>query len=133
MVGTHDTRPLWQVADEWRRAGTVGPRAAYLAGRLTPPGGDRVVLEREIATIPGRLEHAMVADLFLGPARNVAIFFADLMGIPATYNVPGTVSDNNWTLRVPCDYEGVYAERKQRGRAIDLAAALGLALAARRA
>jgi 4-alpha-glucanotransferase len=133
MVGTHDTRPLWQVADEWRRAGTVGPRAAYLAGRLTPPSGDQVLFAHEIATQPGGLEQAMVADLFLGPARNVSIFFADLMGIQATYNVPGTVSDDNWSLRVPSDYERVYAERTQRGQAIDVTGALQLALAAKRA
>jgi 4-alpha-glucanotransferase len=133
MVGTHDTRPLWQVADEWRHAGTVGPRAAYLSSRLTPRGADRALLEREIATLPGRLEQAMVADLFLGPARNVSIFFADLMGIQTTYNAPGTVSDDNWALRVPGDYEHVYSERRQRGRAIDLAGALQLALAAKQA
>ncbi|HLY37973.1 MAG TPA: 4-alpha-glucanotransferase, partial [Candidatus Binatia bacterium] len=41
MVGTHDTLPIWRVAEEWRRTGALAGRADYLASRLAPRPEER--------------------------------------------------------------------------------------------
>jgi hypothetical protein len=80
---------------------------------------------------PAFLAQAQFADLFAGPARNVMIFFSDLFGIREIYNRPGTVSEENWNLRLPRHYRSVYLERVAVDRAANLPLALSLALRAR--
>ena len=63
-----------------------------------------------------QLAAALFADLFVGPARRVSVFFPDLFGMTEVYNAPGTVDPSNWTLRVPPGYRALYAERCARGR-----------------
>ena len=75
----------------------------------------------------------MFAELFLGPARNVSVFFADLFGETQLYNQPGTVGEHNWTLRVPPDYEALYARRVRCGEALGIQRVLALALEAKAA
>ena len=58
------------------------------------------------------------------------IFFADLLGLHELYNVPGTVNEENWTLRVPADYPREYREKLSRDGALNLPRALALALRA---
>ncbi len=131
MVGTHDTLPIWEVADEWRRAAQLGARAEYLGWRLAPRPGDRERLARELAEDPGLLVHAQFADLFASEARHVMIFFSDLLGLREAYNVPGTVGPQNWSLRVPPAYERDYGQQLRRSRALSLPFALAMALRAR--
>jgi hypothetical protein len=61
----------------------------------------------------------------------VSVFFPDLLGLSEVYNTPGTVDPANWTLRVPPEYRGLHTERCARGEALDLPAALSMALRAR--
>jgi 4-alpha-glucanotransferase len=129
-LGTHDTRPIAPVLDGWRQGD--GARAAswarYLGQRLAPgDAGFAAALGHDRR----RLLDALTADLFLGPARQVSVFFADLLGLRETYNVPGTVDPSNWTLRVPPDFAAHHAREVQGGDALDLRAALALALRAR--
>ena len=131
MVGTHDTPPIWHVADEWRRAGELGRRAEYLAWRLAPRPEVREELARSLAGDPGLLVNAQFADLFACPAHNVMIFFPDLFGLREIYNVPGTVGSGNWTLRIPPAYADDYRERLRRNQALNLPLALAMALRAR--
>ena len=133
MVGTHDTRPIWEVAEEWHRQGEVRARAEYLAWRLAPSPEGREALARALAADLGLLVHAQFADLFASPARNVMVFFADVFGMREAYNVPGTVGPENWSLRVPPDYAHVLADRLRRDRALNLPLALAMALRARAA
>jgi 4-alpha-glucanotransferase len=133
MVGTHDTRPIWVVVDEWQRRGQLGARAEYLAWRLAPSPTDREALARALVGDAGLLVHAQFADLFASPARNVMVFFADVFGMHEVYNVPGTVGPENWSLRVPPAYVAVQAERLRRDRALNLPLALAMALRARTA
>src|SRR5439155_2951438 len=79
----------------------------------------------------GLLVHAQLADLFASPARNVMVFFADLFGLRDSYNVPGTVGPENWSLRVPPEYADGYGERLRRDRALNLPLTLAMALRAR--
>jgi 4-alpha-glucanotransferase len=127
MAGNHDTPPLWRLAPAW-------PRAAwgrYLAGLLVP-AAERQALEARIAAEPGELVHALFAAMFASAARNVLVFFPDLLGLTEVYNVPGTVNDDNWKLRVPPDYEARHREAAARGLALDVERALAMAARARR-
>lgn len=124
MAGNHDTAPIWRVAERWFAEGTAAAQAAYLADRLRCDAA-------AIGASPEALASAKLAELFVGPARNVMVFFPDLLGMREIYNRPGVVSDENWSLRVPPDFAAAYAEACRAGRALDLPRALLLALRAR--
>jgi hypothetical protein len=71
----------------------------------------------------------MLAECFASRAENVSIFFADLFGFTDRFNVPGVISADNWTLRLPHDFSVLHADRVHAGVAPDLALAIELALA----
>jgi len=131
MVGNHDTKPAWRIVDEWKQSGEIEARAQYLSERLEPNPELRAAFAANLVANPNHLCEAMFADLFASPARNVSIFFPDLLGMSDVYNQPGTVSDANWSLRVPHDYEALYHDRIESGLAISLPRALIMALQAR--
>ena len=131
MVGTHDTEPIWRVAERWASSGTSEERAAYLASRLVPDRSARSRWIARAAASPLALARAQLADLFVGPARNVMVFFTDLLGLREVYNRPGTVSPENWSLRVPPDFAEAYPAAVAKGAAFDLPAALATAMRAR--
>ncbi|HEX8704346.1 MAG TPA: 4-alpha-glucanotransferase [Myxococcaceae bacterium] len=130
MVGTHDTPSVWRVATRWREQGTDRAQAHYLAWRLHPEPEGREAFARQLLEQPGLLVQAKFADLFASRARSVMIFFADLLGLHELYNAPGTVNEENWTLRVPADYPREYREKLARNAALNLPRALALALRA---
>ena len=59
------------------------------------------------------------------------VFFTDLLGLREVYNRPGTVSPENWSLRVPADFAAAYRAAAAKGAALDLPAALATAMRAR--
>jgi 4-alpha-glucanotransferase len=130
MVGNHDTKPIWALADQWRQAGGARAQADYLAWRLHPEEEGREDFARRLVEEPGLLVQAKFADLFVSRAENVMVFFADLLGLKETYNAPGTVSDENWSLRIPQEYRREYGEKLERDAALNLPGALALALRA---
>jgi 4-alpha-glucanotransferase len=123
MVGNHDTPSIWSIVrslapsarEQW---------AQHLAGRLG------MTARADLVRHPGLLAHAMVAELFACPAENVMIFFADVFGFEERYNEPGTVSDRNWSLRLPASFERDYASRCATRNALDLPLVLAMALGA---
>lgn len=131
LVGNHDTEPIWKVAQRWHAQGLGAAHAAYLAERLVPDLGGRPRFAVRIAGTPERLALAKLAELFIGPGCQVMIFFPDLLGLQGTSNRPGTVSDENWSLRVPPGFAEEHELRAQRGTALDLPRALSLAFRAR--
>jgi 4-alpha-glucanotransferase len=131
MIGTHDTPPVWLLLDRWREAGALDRRAAYLASRIAPSPAEEEATARSLAADPGLLAEASLADLLASRAQNVSVFFADLLGLKEVYNTPGTVSDDNWSLRAPADFDASYRERAARRAALHLPRALALALRAR--
>lgn len=131
MVGNHDTKPLWLVAEERKSSEWIRDRSLLLAHRLVPEPERRHEFAARIASDHRLFCEAMFAELFLGPARNVSVFFADLLGERQLYNQPGTVGEHNWTLRVPGDYRTLYFQRVERGEALNIERALALALEAR--
>jgi 4-alpha-glucanotransferase len=131
MVGNHDTKPLALLAEGWHGTDTGRARAEMLAARLVRQPEKREAFVRWAAQSPRHLCQAMYAELFASDAQNVAVFFADLFGMKEIYNRPGTVDDVNWTLRVPRDYEAAHAQGVRDGYAMNLPAALQMAMEAR--
>jgi 4-alpha-glucanotransferase len=131
MLGNHDTPSIWAVADEWMEEGTSRAQADYLASRLLGPGEDREAWSARVASDLGALVEARFADLFVGPARNVQVFFTDLLGIRQRYNRPGRVDSENWSLRVAPSFRADYPARRRAGQALHLPRALARALRAR--
>jgi 4-alpha-glucanotransferase len=131
MLGTHDTPPIWRVVEPWRSNERRAEWARYLADRLEPDPAQRPVRADRLAGDPTAFKRALCADLFVGPAQNVSIFFTDLLGMTEIYNRPGEIHPENWTLRIPPDYARLYRTRCAAGEAFDLPGALALALRAR--
>ncbi len=130
MLGNHDTPPIWMVAEGWRKRGRAPQQAAYLAERLRIPEAKRGDWIERTAANPGLLVQAKFADLFVGPAKNVMVYFTDLLGMYEPYNRPGSISDTNWSLRVAPDYKTAYQARLAKDRALNLPIALAMALRA---
>lgn len=125
MMSTHDTPPIWRMAERWIEQGEADRQARYLAARLG------CLDAAEVARDARLLVHAKAADLFSSDAENVMVFFADLLGMKEVYNAPGEVLDGNWSLRVPPDYEAAYERDAAERTALDLRYVLALALEAR--
>ena len=128
MVGTHDTEPIWRRVEDWKNTDKIKCHAAYLAERLIPDGHPRDAFSRELADHPEKFVHAMFADIFASPARNIMIFFADLFGMKEVYNKPGSVNKINWTLRVPNNYHEDYLDKLSRDGALNIPYALAMAI-----
>ncbi len=127
MLGTHDTPPVFALAAGWIHDGSAQPRAAYLADRLIAEPDARSAAAAEFAKSARNLLCASLADLFGSRAENVFVFIGDLFGELEPYNRAGIVHPDNWTARLPANFEQVYADRVREGRALDIAAALRLA------
>jgi 4-alpha-glucanotransferase len=130
MVGTHDTPSLWKVVDDWNEK-QKQDWAVYLALRLEPNEESRAAFAEKLATSKGHLLEALFADLFVGPAQNVSVLFADLLGLADTYNSPGVVNEHNWVLSVPPDYADDYARKLSEQGALNMPRSLALALRGR--
>ncbi len=133
LVGNHDTPPLRLVVERWDDAERAR-RAAWLTFRLAARGAsaaDRDAMRARLAGGGAPLFDAMLAELFAGPANNVAVFWVDLFGLTEIYNRPGVVHADNWTLRVPRDFARAFDDAVAAGRAPHLGRALALALRAR--
>lgn len=131
MLGNHDTRPIWLAVEEWSRTGVARAHAEYLAQRLLTEGEDRDAWTRRVARDPEELAQAKFAELFVGPAQNVMVYFTDLLGFREPYNRPGSVGGENWSLRVPADFRRLYRICREGNRALNVPRALARALRSR--
>jgi 4-alpha-glucanotransferase len=131
MLGTHDTPPVFPLAAEWLRNGSASARAAYLSERLIDDPAERAAAAARIASSPRELLCAHLADLFASRADSVFVFVGDLFGEREPFNRAGIVHPDNWTARLPENFEDVYAARVREGRALDIPAALRLAVTRR--
>jgi 4-alpha-glucanotransferase len=131
MVGTHDTPPLSLAIERWAETWTIAAHAQYLAARLTADDAAREALAMSLAHDRRQLVRAQFADLLASPARHVLVFMSDFFGMRELYNRPGTVNDENWSLRIPSDFERLHAANVASGTAMDVPAAMAMALRAR--
>jgi hypothetical protein len=72
-----------------------------------------------------------LADLFASEAESVFVFVGDLFGEREPFNRAGVIHPDNWTSRLPENFEELYDERLRDGRALDIVAALRMALTRR--
>jgi 4-alpha-glucanotransferase len=128
LLGNHDTPPIRQVVQRWRQSGELDAQIAYLSRQLSNDTSGGLELAEELQHDESALIHAKLADLFTCKARNVIVSFSDLFGFEEPYNVPGTISDSNWTQRLPGDFQELYEQRRQAGHALHLVRALTFAL-----
>ena len=128
MLGNHDTPSVWKLVEPWFDKGTANKQAVYLANRLRIPEADRLKWLDKVSSDPGAFVQAKFADLFVGPATNVMVFFTDLLGMSQTYNQPGTIGDENWSLRIDPDYRGIYKAKAAQNLALNIPGALAMAL-----
>lgn len=131
MLGNHDTAPIWRVAAGWLETGAARQQASYLADRLRIPERARTDWVNHVSTDGGALVQAKFADLFVGPSRNVMVYFTDLLGMLQAYNRPGTISVTNWSLRVTPDYKRLYQQKSAQHLALNIPGALAMALRSR--
>ncbi len=133
MMGNHDTKPVWLVIDEWYsnpHSSNLKKRADYLASQLMPDN-NREAFSDSLIKDKGTMAHAMAAQLFACPSENIMIFFADLFGMKAVYNVPGVINETNWHLRVPNSYRQMYYGRLPEKKALNIPLALCMAMRSR--
>ena len=128
MLGSHDTPTIWQAAERWLEEGVAPRQAEYLAMRLRIPAAEQTGWKERLAVDAGALVQAKFADLFVGPAQNIMVYFTDLLGGMESYNRPGTISKDNWMLRIPSDFKKIYREKLAVGHALNIAKALAMAL-----
>ncbi|HZC45092.1 MAG TPA: 4-alpha-glucanotransferase, partial [Candidatus Acidoferrum sp.] len=102
-TGTHDTEPL----TVWWHAQPIGEREKLVRAL----GLEGVVNPRRMLEESAR--DAILAVLYAAPSRLVIIPIQDLFGWSARINRPGTITDSNWTYRIP-----LTLERMRRSRAI---------------
>ena len=133
MVGTHDNEPIAM----WANA-TVNTEAGYLNGKnlaedLYPDATDeeKEQIAVRISKDAPFLTQTKFVELFACKAENIQIFFTDLLGLYDVYNRPGTSGDQNWSLRIPDNYDEVYANNLKEGKALNLPLILKLAIEAR--
>jgi 4-alpha-glucanotransferase len=102
-TGTHDTEPL----TVWWYAQAVAEREKLVRS-----------LGLEVKVNPRRMleesaRDAILAVLYASPSKLAIMPIQDLFGWSARINRPGTISDSNWTYRLP-----LTLERMRRSRAI---------------
>ncbi len=133
MVGTHDNEPIAMWADS-----TVNTEAGYLNGKnlaqdLWPDASEEE--KEEVAVRCSKdaafLTQTKLVELFACKAENIQIFFTDFFGLYDVYNRPGTSGDQNWSLRIPDNYEEVYCNNLKEGKALNFPLILKLAIQAR--
>ena len=133
MVGTHDNQPISVWAEN-----IVNTHEGYLHGENLAHDLYPDATEEEQEQIAVKLSKDAdfmlfnkLVEIFTCKSENIQLFFTDYFGLKETYNVPGTSGDENWSLRIPTDYEKVYEENLKNGTAINLPAILKQAILSR--
>ena len=136
-IGCHDDAPLRQTVEKDWVKNSDAWNPDYLSGYLfSDPSREskRWEFREKINNSPKELIKAKFADL-LRSAKNIQISFMDFFGINSQYNVPGdNFNKENWTLRLPEDYERKYYNDLigDKGYALNMPELLALAVEAKR-
>jgi len=117
-TGTHDTESL----ADWYEALPEEERAQLLA--LPQLEGLR---EREPERYDAGVRNALLELIYSAGSDLALLPLQDLLGARERVNLPGTVSDDNWTYRMPMDMVALAADRETRDRLRALAVATGRA------
>lgn len=131
MVGTHDNQPASMWADSMLNTHTGYLHAKNLVDDVYPNAENKDDLIVKLTQDADFLTQTKLAEIFASDAENIQIFFPDYFGIKAVYNVPGTSGDENWSLRLPNNFEELFCKNLEEGKALNLIKILQVALEAK--
>lgn len=131
MVGTHDNEPIRKWADSVVNTKEVDPHVENLMEDMFNNFENKDEIRHKLYTDGASLAFAKLVEIFASKAENIQIFFTDFFGINETYNKPGTLTDDNWSLRIDSNFEELYANNIKNGNALNLPKALICAIKAR--
>jgi len=133
MVGTHDNEPIAMWADKMVNTHDAYLHAQNLVEDLLPKERE-FQKDETIARLTqdtNYLRKTKLYEIFASKAENIQIFFTDFFGIYDVYNKPGTSGDQNWSLRLPDNFEDFYFEQLKHDKGVNLPEILRLAIEAR--
>ncbi|MBO5739259.1 4-alpha-glucanotransferase [bacterium] len=123
MVGTHDNNPIEMWAESMINTHEGYLHAKNLVEDLFAEAEHKDDIIVRLTQDKEYLTFVKLVEIFASRAKNVQMFFTDFFKIKETYNTPGTSGDQNWSLRVPNEFE--------EHSTIDLPAILKAAIIAR--
>ena len=105
MIGTHDNKPV----SEWAKS-LINTHDGYLHVKnlvddLFGESSDKDEIIVKMTADKEFLKETKLVELFACKAENIQIFFTDFFNMSDTYNTPGTSGDQNWSLRLPDNFE----------------------------
>ena len=124
MVGTHDNNPIAKWAESMINTHEGYLHAKNLVEDLFAEADNKDDIIVRLTNDKEYLTFVKLTEIFASKAKNVQIFFTDFFQIKETYNTPGTSGDQNWSLRLPNNYQDALEP-------IDLQAILKAAIIAR--
>lgn len=123
MVGTHDNNPIEKWAESMINTHEGYLHAKNLVEDLFAEADNKDDIIVRLTQDKDYLTFVKLTEIFASKAKNVQMFFTDFFKIKETYNTPGTSGDQNWSLRLPNNFEEITP--------IDLNAILKAAIIAR--
>ena len=112
-TGTHDTDAL---VEWWAEISVVERR------RLIEALSCATRTDCASATLDEPTLDAILGGVYASPAQLVVTPIQDLFGWSARINLPGTISDTNWSWRLPFDLERSFEDPQVRERAAKICA-----------
>jgi len=131
MVGTHDNRPISMWAEDLINTHEGYLHAKNLVEDLFPDEENKDDIIVKLTHDTDFLAQMKLVELFACKAENIQIFFPDYFGIKDVYNRPGTSGDENWSLRLPNNFEEIFCSNLKSNKALNLPLILRLAIEAR--
>lgn len=131
MTGTHDNRPIRLWAKDMINTEADTPHVNNLMADLYSEFDGQDMIRHKLYTDDKFLAFSKLVEIFASNAENIQIFFTDFFGIQETYNIPGTLGDHNWSLRIPDNFEDLYYKNLESFDALNLPLALSYAIKAR--
>lgn len=131
MVGTHDNQPISMWADSLINSHEGYLHARNLVEDLFSYEENKDDIIVELTNDADFLAQVKLVEIFACEAENIQIFFPDYFGLKEVYNIPGTSGDENWSLRLPNDFEEVFCENLKSDKALNLPLILQFAIKAR--
>ena len=105
MVGTHDNNPIATWAESMINTHEGYLHAKNLVEDLFAEADNKDDIIVKLTQDKDYLTFIKLVEIFASKAKNVQIFFTDFFNINETYNTPGTSGDQNWSLRLPNNFE----------------------------
>ena len=131
VSGTHDNETLtsW-VESLYKQPEILEKHIQNLAKDLVLEDEKREQFIQNLRNNPKEFIKTKYIELFASKAENVQIFFTDFFGINERYNKPGTSGSENWSLRLPNNFEEVYFNNLLKNDGLNLPEVLKLAIEA---